>query len=100
MNVEKTYAIKKDIAERLAEKRGITVKDAKSIVNDVVDISVDFLADPEVDGIMLRNLLTIEKTTKQGRSGVVPMNGKKYSKPSTQKLKISTGRIMLEMLNK
>ena len=100
MNVEKTFAVKRDIAEALAEKRNITVKDAKTIVNDVVDIMVDFLADNEVDGIMLRNLLTIEKTTKRGRSGVVPMNGVKYSKPSTQKLKVSTGKTLLALLNK
>lgn len=99
MKADKCFAVKDDIATSYAQKAGITVKEAKQRVNDVVDLMVEFLVDPEVDGIMLRNLFTIEKTVKSARKGKVPMNGIEYETRSARKLKISTGKILSDKLN-
>lgn len=99
MKVEKCLATKNDIATEYAQKTGITVKEATQRVNDIVDVMVGFIADPEVDGVMFRNLFTITKVVKKARTGTVPINGAKYETPSAQKLKISTGKIISEKLN-
>ena len=96
---EKCFAVKNDIATEYAEKVGITVKEATQRVNDIMDVVVNFLVNPEVDGVMFRQLFTIEKVTKKARSGKMPINGVAYKTPSAQKLKISTGKIISEKLN-
>ena len=96
---EKCFAVKNDIATEYAEKTGITVKEATQRVNDIIDVIVDFIANPEVDGVMFRQLFTIEKVVKKARTGKMPVNGVSYKTPSAQKLKISTGKIISEKLN-
>ena len=99
MSSEKCFAIKCDIASKYAEMRGITDKEAKQRVNDVIEAMVLHLANPAVAGIMIRNMFTIEKTVKPARKGKMPVNGISYETPSAQKLKITTGKILSEMLN-
>ena len=60
---------------------------------------VSYLVDPAVAGVMIRNMFTIEKTVKPARKGKMPVNGISYETPSAQKLKITTGKILSEMLN-
>ena len=99
MSSEKCFAIKSDIASKYAEMRGITDKEAKQRVNDVIKAMVSYLVDPAVAGIMIRNMFTIEKTVKPARKGKMPINGVVYETPSAQKLKITTGKTLSEMLN-
>lgn len=99
MSPEKCFAIKSDIASKYAEMKGITEKEAKQRVNDVIKAMVSYLVDPAVAGIMIRNMFTIEKTVKPARKGKMPINGVVYETPSAQKLKITTGKILSEMLN-
>ena len=96
---EKCFAVKNDVATQYAERIGITVKEATQRVNDILDVIVNFIVDPEVDGVMFRQLFTIEKVTKKARSGKMPINGVSYKTPSAQKLKISTGKIISDKLN-
>ena len=99
MSSEKCFAIKSDIASKYAEMRGITNKEAKQRVNDVIKAMVSYLVDPAVAGVMIRNMFTIEKTVNPARKGKMPINGVVYETPSAQKLKITTGKILSEMLN-
>ena len=99
MSSEKCFAVKADLASRYAEMTGITEKEAKQRVNDVIDAILYFLVDPDVDGLMIRNMFTVEKVVKPHRKGTVPMNGIKYETPSAQKLKITTGKILSERMN-
>ena len=99
MSSEKCFAIKSDIASKYAEMKGITEKEAKQRVNDVIKAMVSYLVDPAVAGVMIRNMFTIEKTVKPARKGKMPVNGISYETPSAQKLKITTGKILSEMLN-
>lgn len=99
MSSEKCFAIKSDIASKYAEMRGITDKEAKQRVNDVIKAMVSYLVDPAVAGVMIRNMFTIEKTVKPARKGKMPINGVVYETPSAQKLKITTGKTLSEMLN-
>ena len=99
MSSEKCFAIKSDIASKYAEMKGITDKEAKQRVNDVIKAMVSYLVDPAVAGVMIRNMFTIEKTVKPARKGKMPVNGISYETPSAQKLKITTGKVLSEMLN-
>lgn len=99
MSSEKCFAIKSDIASKYAEMKGITEKEAKQRVNDVIKVMVSYLVDPAVAGVMIRNMFTIEKTVKPARKGKMPINGVVYETPSAQKLKITTGKTLSEMLN-
>ena len=99
MSSEKCFAIKSDIASKYAEMKGITEKEAKQRVNDVIKAMVSYLVDPAVAGVMIRNMFTIEKTVKPARKGKMPVNGVVYETPSAQKLKITTGKTLSEMLN-
>ena len=99
MSSEKCFAIKSDIASKYAEMKGITEKEAKQRVNDVIKAMVSYLVDPTVAGVMIRNMFTIEKTVKPARKGKMPINGVVYETPSAQKLKITTGKTLSEMLN-
>ena len=99
MSSEKCFAIKSDIASKYADMKGITEKEAKQRVNDVIKAMVSYLVDPAVAGVMIRNMFTIEKTVKPARKGKMPINGVVYETPSAQKLKITTGKILSEMLN-
>ena len=99
MSSEKCFAIKSDIASKYAEMKGITEKEAKQRVNDVIKAMVSYLVDPAVAGVMIRNMFTIEKTVKPARKGKMPINGVVYETPSAQKLKITTGKTLSEMLN-
>lgn len=99
MSPEKCFAIKSDIASKYAEMKGITEKEAKQRVNDVIKAMVSYLVDPAVAGVMIRNMFTIEKTVKPARKGKMPINGVVYETPSAQKLKITTGKTLSEMLN-
>lgn len=99
MSSEKCFAIKSDLASKYAEMKGITEKEAKQRVNDVLDVLVFYLADPSVAGVMIRNFFTIEKAVKPARKGKMPVNGIAYETPSAQKLKITTGKTLSEMLN-
>lgn len=99
MSPEKCFAIKSDIASKYAEMKGITEKEAKQRVNDVIKAMVSYLVDPVVAGVMIRNMFTIEKTVKPARKGKMPINGVVYETPSAQKLKITTGKTLSEMLN-
>lgn len=100
MSAEKCLAIKSDLALKYSEKAGITQKEAKQRIDDIVGIMVGFLADQSFDGVMFRNLFTIEKTVKPARRGKMPINGVSYETPSAQKLKISTGKDLYALLNK
>ena len=99
MSSEKCFAIKSDIASKYAEMKGITEKEAKQRVNDVIKAMVSYLVDTTVAGVMIRNMFTIEKTVKPARKGKMPINGVVYETPSAQKLKITTGKTLSEMLN-
>lgn len=99
MSSEKCFAIKSDIASKYAEMKGITEKEAKQRVNDVIKAMVYYLIDPTIAGVMIRNMFTIEKTIKPARKGKMPVNGVEYETPSAQKLKITTGKTLSEMLN-
>lgn len=99
MSSEKCFAIKSDIASKYADMKGITEKEAKQRVNDVIKAMVSYLVDPAVAGVMIRNMFTIEKTVKPARKGKMPINGVVYETPSAQKLKITTGKTLSEMLN-
>lgn len=99
MSSEKCFAIKSDLASKYAEMSGITEKEAKHRINDVIKVMAVSLADPATSGIVIRNMFTIEKTVKSARKGKMPINGVVYETPSAQKLKITTGKILSEMLN-
>ena len=46
-----------------------------------------------------KDSINIEKAIKPARKGKMPVNGIAYETPSAQKLKITTGKILSEMLN-
>lgn len=100
MNKNKRFAIKDTITDRYSDLCGITKKEAKDRFEDILGVAVDCLCDDDYDGIIFRNILTLEKVKKTGRNGRVPINGVAYSTPSTLKLKVSIGKILREKMNK
>lgn len=84
-----------DCAEMLATKRGITKKEADSIMKDVVDVICDQIADK--GGISFRGLFTLKKKLIKGRSG--NMNGHEWKTEDSYKLSVSTGKDLLDKLN-
>ena len=95
----KHFAIKLDVSKKLAELRGITDKEAKSIVEDVIVTMTSLLADPQYEGLTFLDVFTLEKVERKGRTGVGAMNGIEYSTPSSIKLRAVTGKKLFNLLN-
>lgn len=87
----------KDCAEELAVARGITKAEAESIMKDVIEVIASKCVE---GGVSFKGVFTIKKEIRKGRSGKCSFNGKEWSKPDTNTLKLTVGKDMIAELNK
>lgn len=94
--MSKVYGVK-DIAKDLAEERGISLKEATSTVNDLVEIIASKCVD---GGVSFKDVFTIKPILRKGRTGKSNINGKEWKSEDKYVLKITTGKGMSAELNK
>lgn len=85
----------KELSEMLATTRGISKKEAASIMKDVVEIMGDAIAHD--GGIALKGVFTIKQKTRAARSG--KCNGVAWSAPEKKTLSISVGNVLDAEMN-
>ncbi len=86
-----------DCVEALAMQRGISKAEARSIMNDVVEIIATKCAE---GGISFKGVFTIKPKVRKGRSGVCSFNNKEWETEDKLVLSINTGSAMMKELNK
>ena len=87
----------KDCVELYAKRRGISKAQAETEFKTAVDVIGDMCVD---GGVSFKGLFTIKKEVRKGRSGKCSFNGKEWSKPDTNTLKLTVGKDMIAELNK
>ena len=83
-----------DCARMLADKRNITIKEAKEIFNDSMSVLADAINN---GGVSIRHIFTIQKVLRPGRRGVV--NGEEFQSKDKYTLHIKTGKRLSETMN-
>lgn len=85
----------KDVAEKVALKRGCTKNKAEEMVKDVLDCILD--AVKEEGGFSYRSQFTLYQKVRKGKTGKV--NGKEYHTEDKKILAVNTGKEFEEKLN-
>ena len=86
-----------DCVEALAMKRGISKAEARSVMQDVLDVIVDKCKD---GGVSFKGIFTIKQKVQKGRSGKCSFNGQTWKTEDKNTLTISVGSGLEAELNK
>ena len=86
-----------DCIESLAVLRGITRKEAETIMKDVLKVISDKCIE---GGVSFKDLFTLRKVTLKGKKGVCSFNGIPWETKDKYRLKLTTGKDLSEKLNK
>lgn len=84
-----------DIINMYAQKRGITKSQATTEVNAFIDVLAECLI--KHTGVSIRNLFSINKCVKKGRSG--SFNGKDWSTEDSMTFKFRPSKYILDSAN-
>lgn len=85
----------KELSESLARARGISKKEAASIMKDVVEVMGDAIAHD--GGISIKGVFTIHSKVRPARSG--KCNGHEWSSPAKRVLTIKVGNTLDAEMN-
>ena len=89
------------LAQRLATKKGISYLQAENMVKEGIELVKEALLDPEVKGIQIINVATLEKVERKERLGRNPKKPEEVIViPAKQDVKFKLGKGLKEELNK
>ena len=80
---------KTDLASTIAQKTGVSVKDANAVIGGLNDVILEAVGRGEK--IQLPGLLTIEVVDRAARTGRNPQTGEELNIPTTKSVKVSAG---------
>lgn len=87
----------KDLTLRLSKKEGIPASVARKQIDAVINVMLDAIVD---GGVSIKSTFTIKPVFRKGRQGKCAFNGAKWKTEDKLVLRIDTGCIMDEALNK
>lgn len=88
-----------DLANELAQKRGISKTEAQEVVKDLVEIMASAIVN---GGVSFKGVMTIKPKLRKGRTGKISFGDKKGQQWKTEDkyvLEVTTGKVMDEELN-
>ena len=85
-----------DVADELAEKKGMTKAMARDIAKDFIEIFASKVVD---GGVSVKGVFTIKPKLQKGRTGTCSFNGKEWKTEDKYVLSIKTGKGMEAELN-
>lgn len=85
----------KELSEMLARKRGISKKEATSIMTDAVNVLADAIVGD--GGVSIKGIFTIKQKKRPARSGT--MKGVEWHSPEKRVLTIKAGSQLEDELN-
>lgn len=78
-----------DLASTIAQRTGVTVKDATAVIAGLNDVILEAIGRGEK--IQLPGLLTIERVERSARTGRNPQTGEEINIPASKAAKITAG---------
>jgi DNA-binding protein HU-beta len=85
---------KSDLAKKVAEKTGLSHKDAEAAVDTAFDLITDALAAGEK--VVITGFGTFERKERKERTGRHPSTGKEISIPKKRAASFSAGKLLKE----
>ena len=78
-----------DLASTIAQRTGVTVKDATAVIAGLNDVILEAIGRGEK--IQLPGLLTIERVERSARTGRNPQTGAEIKIPAGKRVKVTAG---------
>lgn len=82
----------KSLAEKYAEKHGVTQKCAEERVREMIDLLAEGLADPEYNGVQFIDVLTMKKVIRKAKVGRNPITKIEVPIPERVGIKVEIGK--------